>query len=39
MVAAVEQARHEIIDGTINVSAVGDAEGLRQKLDQLFPDS
>lgn len=38
-VAAVEQARQEIIDGTINVSAVGDAEGLRQKLDELFPDS
>jgi len=38
-VAAVEQAQEAIIDGTINVSAIGDAEGVRQKLDELFPDS
>lgn len=34
----VEQARQGIIDGTITVSAVPDAEGVEQRLEELFPD-
>ena len=36
--AAVDQARAGIVGGQIGVSAVGDAEGVKQKLDELFPD-
>ena len=35
---AVEQARAAILDGTIEVSAIGDADGLHARLDELFPD-
>ncbi len=34
---AVEEARQEIIDGTIEVSAVGDAGDMQERLDELFP--
>lgn len=34
---ALEKAEKEIVDGTITVSAVGDAEGLKAKLAELFP--
>jgi simple sugar transport system substrate-binding protein len=34
----IETARQGIIDGTITVSAVPDADGVHQRLDELFPD-
>lgn len=34
---AVEKARKEIIAGTIDVSVIGDADGMRKRLDELFP--
>jgi len=34
---AVEKARKEIIVGTIDVSVIGDADGMRKRLDELFP--
>jgi basic membrane protein A and related proteins len=36
---AVATAERDIVDNTITVSAVGDAEGLKAKLDELFPQS
>jgi basic membrane protein A and related proteins len=35
----VDETRVGIIDGTIVVSAVSDADGVRQRLDELFPPS
>lgn len=35
VVEAVEQARQDIIAGAITVSAIGDAEGMRARLDEL----
>lgn len=35
-VATVQQ---QIIDGTITVSAIGDAEGVNARLDELFPEA
>lgn len=35
--AAVEAARTGIVDGTIMVSAIGDASGMQARLDLLFP--
>ena len=35
--AAVEVARTAIVEGTIVVSAIGDADGLQRRLDELFP--
>ncbi len=34
----VEEARTRIIAGEIKVSSIGDAEGVRRRLDELFPD-
>ncbi|MGI9255203.1 MAG: BMP family lipoprotein, partial [Thermomicrobiales bacterium] len=34
---AVAAAEKDIIDGKITVSAIGDAEGMKAKLDELFP--
>ncbi|MGH2530729.1 MAG: BMP family protein [Thermomicrobiales bacterium] len=34
---AVEEARQGIVDGSIEVSAVPDADGVQQRLDELFP--
>ena len=36
---AVEEARQQILDGKIEVSVVGDADGMRERLDELFPGS
>jgi len=36
-VKAVEDAQKAIVDGKITVSATGDAEGVRRRLDELFP--
>lgn len=36
-VAAVEEARAAIIDGSIEVSAIRDADGVHDRLDELFP--
>lgn len=36
-VVAVEEARIRIIDGKVQVSAIGDSEGLHELLDKLFP--
>ena len=36
-VAAVEQAKNDIVDNKITVSAVADAEGMKAKLAELFP--
>jgi simple sugar transport system substrate-binding protein len=36
-VTRVEVVRGEIIDGTIEVSAIGDAGGVHDLLDELFP--
>ncbi|MCA9880942.1 MAG: BMP family protein [Thermomicrobiales bacterium] len=35
--AAVEQAKNDIVDNKITVSAVADAEGMKAKLAELFP--
>ncbi len=35
---AVDEARRAILDGTITVSTVPDAEGARARLDELFPN-
>ncbi len=35
--AEVESARTAIIDGTIDVSAIGDADGVRERIEELFP--
>jgi simple sugar transport system substrate-binding protein len=35
IVQAVEQAKADIIAGKIKVSAIGDAEGMRQRLEEL----
>jgi simple sugar transport system substrate-binding protein len=34
---AVAQAQQEIADGKITVSVIGDAAGMKQKIDELFP--
>ena len=34
---AVAVAERDIVEGRIEVSAVGDADGMRQRLDELFP--
>jgi hypothetical protein len=34
----VEETRDKIIAGDITVSAIGDAEGLHERLNELFPD-
>lgn len=34
---AVAAAEKEIIDGKVTVSAIGDAEGMKAKMDELFP--
>jgi len=36
-IAEVEAAQAAIIDGSIEVSAIGDADGVRDLLDELFP--
>jgi len=36
---AVEAARRGIVDGTITVSAIPDADGVRARLEELFPAS
>jgi simple sugar transport system substrate-binding protein len=33
----VEKARKGIVAGTIEVSAIGDADGMHKRLDELFP--
>ncbi len=33
----VEKARKGIVDGTIEVSAIGDPDGMHKRLDELFP--
>jgi simple sugar transport system substrate-binding protein len=35
--ASVAAAEREIVEGQLAVSAVGDADGVRQRLDELFP--
>jgi hypothetical protein len=35
--ASVAAAEREIVEGRLAVSAVGDADGVRQRLDELFP--
>ena len=35
--AAVDQAKTDIVDGKITVSAISDAEGMKAKLAELFP--
>ncbi len=37
VVEEVKRAQQGIVDGTIQVSAIGDAEGVRKRLDELFP--
>ena len=39
VVAAVEQARQGVVAGDIEVSAIGDADGLRRRLDELLQGS
>lgn len=34
---AVEAARTSIVDGSLTVSAISDAEGMKARLDELFP--
>lgn len=34
----VEETRDKIVAGDITVSAIGDAEGVHQRLDELFPE-
>jgi len=36
-IAQVEKAEAGIVDGSIMVSAIGDAEGMHTRLDELFP--
>ncbi|MGI8962873.1 MAG: BMP family protein [Thermomicrobiales bacterium] len=36
-VETVDAVRVQIVDGDIVVSAIGDADGLRERLDELFP--
>ena len=36
-IAQVEAIQAQIVDGTITVSAIGDADGMHQRLDELFP--
>lgn len=36
--AEVEATRQAIIDGEIEVSSIGDAEGMHERLEELFPD-
>ncbi|MEJ7902302.1 MAG: BMP family protein [Thermomicrobiales bacterium] len=36
-IAEVEAAQEAIIDGSIEVTAIGDADGVRNLLDELFP--
>jgi len=36
--AAVEKASKEIVDGTIAVSVIDDADSMHKRLDELFPD-
>jgi basic membrane lipoprotein Med (substrate-binding protein (PBP1-ABC) superfamily) len=33
----VEKARKGIVEGTIEVSVIGDADGMHKRLDELFP--
>lgn len=36
-VQAVEEAKAAILSGAVTVSSIGDAEGMQQRLDELFP--
>jgi simple sugar transport system substrate-binding protein len=36
-IEAVESARQQIIDGATTVSAIGDSDGMHERLDELFP--
>ena len=37
--AEVEATRQAIINGEIEVSSIGDAEGMHERLEELFPDA
>jgi simple sugar transport system substrate-binding protein len=37
-IAEVEAIQAQIVDGTISVSAIGDADGMHDLLDELFPN-
>ena len=38
LTAAVATAQEQIVSGDLEVSAIGDAEGMRARIAELFPE-